>query len=249
MVFEYGVDPGRLELVYNGVSMDRFERRPPLPSRPARALVFSNAAREFGFVHEVRTACSRVGIQVDVVGAASGASVAATEEVLGGYDLVFAKGRAAIEAMASGCAVILCDDRGLGEMVTSRSAERLRALNFGARTLSRDNDVDAIGAEIERYDPADAAVVTDYIRREAGAQAMSERMIEIYESALAVEPATVDWQGEARQLARYLPRVERRMLDELGAFLDAAPVRLGRKALASPQIAPMLRVIRRVLKS
>ena len=37
----------------------------------------------------------------------------------GDYDLVFAKARCALEAMAVGAAVVLCDTHGLGPMVTS----------------------------------------------------------------------------------------------------------------------------------
>ena len=39
------------------------------------------------------------------------------EELLPKYDLVFAKARCALEAMATGCAVVLCDFAGLGSMV------------------------------------------------------------------------------------------------------------------------------------
>ncbi len=55
------------------------------------------------------------------------------ERILPRYDLVFAKGRCALEAMAAGCAVIVCDAVGLGEMVTHGSVEEMRRWNFGAR--------------------------------------------------------------------------------------------------------------------
>jgi len=56
------------------------------------------------------------------VAAIIGATFEQPEEVLPNYDLVFAVGRAAIEAMAIGCAVIVADAYGLGGLVTPVSA-------------------------------------------------------------------------------------------------------------------------------
>lgn len=57
--------------------------------------------------------------------------------MLGGYDLVFAKARCALEAMAVGCAVVLCDVGGLGPLVTRAQVQHLRRWNFGRRTRLR----------------------------------------------------------------------------------------------------------------
>ena len=46
------------------------------------------------------------------------------EAILGDYDLVFAKARAAMEAMATGCAVILCDRVGAGPLVCRANLPR-----------------------------------------------------------------------------------------------------------------------------
>jgi hypothetical protein len=61
--------------------------------------VFSNSIAE-SQVANVRTACQQAGIEIDVLGNHSGNITGTPEDVLGGYDLVFAKGRAALEAMA-----------------------------------------------------------------------------------------------------------------------------------------------------
>ena len=62
----------------------------------------------------LRDACRESGITLDVIGLGSGRGCAAPETVLGDYDLVLAKGRAALEALAIGTAVIVCDAAGLG---------------------------------------------------------------------------------------------------------------------------------------
>jgi hypothetical protein len=136
----------------------------------------------------VRDACAALGIGVDVVGAAAANVIAAPEDVLPQYDLVFAKARCAIEAMAAGCAVILCDAAGSGPMVTMADYEALRAWNFGARTLREALNVAALTSQIRRYDPAAAAEVSRAIRREADLEAAIDRYVAVYEEALA-EPA------------------------------------------------------------
>jgi hypothetical protein len=45
----------------------------------------------------------------------TGSINAKPEEILGGYDLVFAKARSAIEAMAVGTAVVICDRVGCSQ--------------------------------------------------------------------------------------------------------------------------------------
>src|SRR5439155_22994865 len=142
--------------------------RPPLPARPARALVFSNTASDHTHVGAVREACARAGIALDVVGRDAGNPSSSPEALLGAYDLVFAKARAALEALAVGAAVVLCDAAGAGPMVTTAALDRVRALNFGVRTLREPLAPEVIAREIARYDAADAARVSRRIRAEAG---------------------------------------------------------------------------------
>ena len=97
-----------------------------LPPLPLRALVFSNAASEATHLPPVREACARLGIALDVAGLASGRVASRPEDLLPAYDLVFAKARAALEALAVGAAVIVCDAAGLAGRVTTSNLERLR---------------------------------------------------------------------------------------------------------------------------
>jgi hypothetical protein len=185
LVSERGIAPERVEVVLNFVDLDRFRPRPPLPPRPRRALVFSNQASERTFLPAVREACARSGIAVDVIGVASGGPVERPEELLPGYDLVFAKGRAALEALAVGAAVVLCDQAGAGPLVTSGDLDRLRPLNFGIRALRSPVTPDVLASQIERYDPEDAAEVSRRLRATAGIEEAVDRMIGLYEEVLA----------------------------------------------------------------
>ena len=151
-------------VIFNAVDTRRFPERGPLPAAPVRALVFSHYASPGTHEGVVRQACADQGIPADVVGSGRRTGTSTPEAVLGQYDLVFAKARCALEAMAVGAAVVLCDAGGVGAMVTLDELPTLRLWNFGARVLGNRLDPDILAREIRRYDPANAAAVSQIIR-------------------------------------------------------------------------------------
>ena len=166
------------------IDLERFTARPPLPSAPRRALFLSHYAREDTHLPVVREACARRGLRLDVRGYGAGEPVRDPERILGDYDIVFAKARCALEAMAVGSAVVLCDIKGAGPMVTSGELDRLRRLNFGIRTLREEIHADVLEKQIARYDPADAATVTGRIRDIAGRGAALDQITALYEQVI-----------------------------------------------------------------
>jgi glycosyltransferase involved in cell wall biosynthesis len=176
----HGADPARTTVIQNSVDLHRFPRRDALPARPQRALMFSNTATETGYLPIVRAACDRLGIQLDVIGSGFGAVARRPEELLGRYDLVFAKARAALEALATGCAVVVLDQRGMAGLVDTGRLPEWRRWNFGRRLLTQTHDVDRLAAEIDRYDPQDAARCTDLARADYGLDPMVEALLGLY---------------------------------------------------------------------
>jgi hypothetical protein len=158
----------RIDTILNFIDLERFQRRPPLPPRPRRALLFSNYAAEHTHLPVVRGVCRRMGLSLDVAGGMAGKAVANPESILPEYDLVFAKARCALEATAVGCATVLCDSTGAGPMVTTQNFAGLRRMNLGVNALTKPLQPAAIMAEIERYDPAEAKRVSECARQEAG---------------------------------------------------------------------------------
>lgn len=219
---EHGIPAERIRLLHNAVDLERYAPRPPLPPRPRRALVFSNYAADGAHLTALREACAGAGIELAVVGSGSGNSAARPEAVLPDFDLVFAKGRCALEALAVGCAVVLCDIYGLGPMVGSADLPRLRDLNFGRRALQRPVTAAGLAAEIARYDAADAAGVSATIRAEAGLERQLDRLLGLYEEAVRLgSAAPADPAAEGEAAARYLQR----WLPRFGPPADDPPVR------------------------
>src|SRR5258708_34279821 len=100
--------PGRLELILNFLDENRFLPRPPLPVSPRVALVFGNTFDENALT-PIRDACQQCGIELHVRGIAAGCTDSNPGHLLPRYDVVFAKARAAIKAMAVGTADVLCN--------------------------------------------------------------------------------------------------------------------------------------------
>jgi len=193
------ISPDERRVMLNFVDLDRFLPRPPLPPKPRRALIFSNYAQAGGDLAAIQSACTAAGVELDVIGAGVGASETAPETRLAAYDIVFAKARAAIEAMAVGCAVVLCDFAGLGGMVTAAEFRHLRDFNFGAGVLTGKVTHEAVLAELQRYDPVDSAAVSESIRAEAGLESAAADWIALYREILALPPVA-DGLDDQRQL-------------------------------------------------
>ncbi len=209
LVCEHGIPESRVRVLRNAVDLNRFQLRGPLPPRPARALVFSNYATSETHLPAVRAACKRLGLALDVLGSGIGTGRADPEAILGDYDVVFAKGRCALEALASGTSVILCDSLGCGPMVTTSNLTDLRRLNFGFRAFTAAPNTDVLATALEAYDPADAAKVSRQVRDFASLETAVQEYVDLYEEVIAehrqlpaIEPA-----AEARAVAGYLRQV------------------------------------------
>ncbi len=230
LVSESGIDPERVELVSNFVDLRRLHRRrEPLPDAPRRALLFSNQAHlEWGFGKAVHEACARQGLALDTLGVAAGTSSARPGEVLHHYDLVFARGRSAMEAMAAGAVVVLCDGEGLGPLVEGSNVEALAALNFGLGALREPVTADRVALRIRRYAPRHAAAAADWVARHRGLEQAMERLVEVYRQVVE------EWHGAPRPdagaeraaVAAYLSFLSRRRTEEQ-RMLDALHVRAG----------------------
>ncbi len=203
---EHGIAAEHLCVFLNAIDLERFKPRGPLPDRPRRALVFSNNANEHSHLGVVREACDKAGIELNVIGSGVNASTSKPELVLEKYDLVFAKARCALESLAVGAAVILCDVSGSGPLVTTAELEELRRLNFGIRTLREKLNVDLLLREIERFDPHDAAEVSRRVRATAGLDTFIESVLGLYFEIIAehTRAPAPDPLAESRAAAAYL---------------------------------------------
>ena len=184
LLFEHGIPENQIQVSFNFVDLQRFCPRAPLPVLPQRALIFNNHATERTHLPALREACSRLGLKLDVMGAASKTASIRPEKEIGQYDLVFAIGRSALEALAVGTAVVLCSAAGVGPLVTVNELDRLRALNCGIWTLRMPLTPESLIEQISRYDAQDATEVARRIRSTAGRDAVIDELLALYQSVL-----------------------------------------------------------------
>lgn len=201
LVSEEGIAADRVEVVLNPVDATRFPPRPPLPSRPRTALLFSNYASETTHLPVVREACARARLELEVVGAGVGRVVEDPGPLLARVDVVFAKARSALEALVAGASVILCDSTGSGPLVTSREFAALRRRNLGIRTLDRPLAPELLAGEIARYDAVDAALTSDLARASASLPKIVSELEAVLREAVAAEEAAGPPDREAEEIA------------------------------------------------
>lgn len=90
-------------------------------------------------------------------------------------------------------------------MVTAADFDRLRELNFGVRTLRSPLDPDLLLREIGRYNPLDAAEVSQRVRETSGLEPALNRLLALYEEVLEESRCMrPDPDAERQALAAYL---------------------------------------------
>jgi glycosyltransferase involved in cell wall biosynthesis len=206
LVFEHGIPESAVAVIHNGVDLDRFRPRPPLPERPTRAAIFSNYATRSRDTEVVADACAQLGIRLEVIGAGVDNQAPEPALLLPGYDLVFAKARCAMEAMAVGCAVVLLNEgMGLAGLVTPGNVREWHRWNFGRRLLQQPIEAAAVREAIARYRPDDAAAVSSYLRSSGSLAQMADAFETLAETVVAEAAALAprDPREEQREFARF----------------------------------------------
>jgi hypothetical protein len=252
LIFEHAIPEERIRVLFNFVDLQRFKPRAPLPARPKRALLFSNYTSEDERLKLTRGACARAGIELDVVGERISKSCTRPEEILPQYDIVFAKGRAALEALAVGCAVVLYGIARLGPMVTTTEFDRLRPLNFGSRALREPISAEVLSREIARYNSEDAAKVSHRVRATAGRDAIINELIALYQEVITeMNEYGHDTEAEYHAASAYLCYVRtllQQLRDEHLIINNSATMRLQRSLLRVPLLGKMTRSFARLIR-
>ena len=200
-----GIDAARIEQIENAVDLTRYRLREPLPEKPSRALIFSNYATSSTHLLAIREACRRKKIELDVVGIGAGTATKNPELILPRYHLVFAKARCAMEAIATGCAVILCDFAGSGPMVSTQNFDALRRMNFGQGVLTNPLRPEYLEKEMDHYDFSDAAQVSARIREEADLVVAAQRWLQLYATVIKeFDGSPRDFSAEMQAIESYL---------------------------------------------
>jgi len=123
-----GIGSGQIDPIPNAIDLDRFARMREPAAVPTRALVYDDLlSMEAPFVQAVTVELKGADIDVAFVGRRFGRVIENPEQQLLDYDIVFASGRKAIEAIVCGCSVFVI---GTSEPVDLTNFDRMRGTNF-----------------------------------------------------------------------------------------------------------------------
>jgi hypothetical protein len=197
----------QLGFLPNFVDLARFNhvRQPPETLRTA--LLYSSTLSEPRAMAEIQGACDKCDIRLDLGGHLHGKLLSSPETVLPGYDLVFASGRSAMEAIACGCAVIPVAGTRCGSMIAPHNYESVKSLNFSTYITYPDIDRQILAKRIHRYRADACATVTQRLRAELSLDAAACSYESLYHEVLSgVAESTIASaaDSEPAALSRYL---------------------------------------------
>jgi hypothetical protein len=236
MMAESNIAPSEITVFLNGADLSRFSIVRSLPASPVRALIYHKIHEDDNpTVSAIRAAAARCGIELDFLGRRFGKMTDHPENILPNYDIVFASGLSAIEAMACGCAVVILGRTSCGEMVRPENFDRFRQVNFSIAVNSPPPSADRIEAEIRRFRAGDCVQVTERLRREADFGASVTKLVGIYEAVIERHrTSNPDWRAESLATSRYLRKIVPliRMTDD--AFEEGGPSKAAAESSGKP---------------
>jgi glycosyltransferase involved in cell wall biosynthesis len=209
-----GRKPEEIATVPNSVKLERFQRVRDLGPQPRRALLFGNSSIPDENLIKLRQACEQLGLTLDLMGAAFGTTTDSPETLLPEYDVVFAVGRCALEALASGCAVIPFGPTGAIPMVLPDNFALHAAANFVVPDAAKPLTVDFLRETLEKFNRDQAAEVTRLVRSGFSLEQTCRQFEEIYGVVSA------EWRNTGR------PTVDEER-SAMVAYLETLSARLG----------------------
>ncbi len=207
---EFGVPRERIHVVYNAVDMSRLPARTRiLPPKPQRALVI--VKQDGPHLEAIRRACASRNIVPEFIGYPIGRPHPNPLEKIVETDVVIGTARTAIEGAVGGAAVVVADQRGMAGLLTAGNLQHFRANNFGREILTTAVDEDSVGAQLDLYDPADAAAVSKFMRHVGSLDQQIDQIESILVEAVAnfqLPDIEQFRKGLSTYLALHLPRAD-----------------------------------------
>jgi len=180
-----GVDRDRFQLVLNSIDLSRFDAVRQPPARLQTALLYANTGPQARELAEIERACAAQGIKLHRAGLWTGRQEHHPERLLPRFDLVFASGRSALEAAASGCGVIPWSGDMADELLSPSNYARLRGQNMAPTFFSHHKvSEEWIRQQISAWDPDNVTAVTAKVRQDCADRDTAAELAAIYEQVV-----------------------------------------------------------------
>ncbi|MEM7147294.1 MAG: hypothetical protein AAF591_19415 [Verrucomicrobiota bacterium] len=188
------------------VDLARFRVVRQLPEQLKRGLFFNHPeAVSSALASAVSEAASRCGFDICFLDRHYDGHIDSAEALFPEFDLVFASGPSAVEALLCGCAVVVCGDGFCGELVHPENLERLRENEFAVPEDAPPPTAEQIVNEVGCYAVAASEAVSDCMRQAADIRSAVGDLLKIYEETIEIHQAgTASLADEGPAIARYL---------------------------------------------
>lgn len=209
LIVESNLPPERISVCLNSVDLKRFSLVRPPPDKLRKAVIYNKIHdKDSPTLHRIVEAASKLGMELDFIGKNFGRLIHEPEKVLPEYDLVFASGRSAIDALACGCAVVVLGRRGCGPLVVPDNFAFLREVNFTIPVNSAPAQVEKIQQNLLEYDPSRQVEVIARLRKEADFERTIDFMESVYAKCVAEQQhAKTNPEEEVQATYHYLRSV------------------------------------------
>ncbi len=128
--------------------------------------------------------CQKAKLSLDLLGTPFGRPIDRPEHILPDYDVVFAAGRSAIEAVVSGCWVFPLSPYGCAPPLSPETVASWRFHNFVVPEGVGSMDARGIFAELRKWQPRRVQATTELMRRESRFELAVDRLEDIYATLL-----------------------------------------------------------------
>ncbi|MEM7013297.1 MAG: glycosyltransferase [Verrucomicrobiota bacterium] len=181
---ELGLIDGAVAVTPSFVDFERFGEPRRVPEKPVRALVYDKGTAAGKHLDTLSNSCICAGIELDVLADLVGKTSTRPEKLLPNYDLVFATGRAALEALATGCGVITANGGRFGELVTTNNLATMRESNFSVSENDGEQSVELLLGILRSWDWRSLAPVASRLRKELAPETVLEAHLQIYKEVI-----------------------------------------------------------------
>ena len=196
----------RIDLVHSAVDPLRLASTARPAASPERLLVYDDQMLpDSPIVPAIKAAADGLGLSVELAGRRLGRVFGNAGTRLPDYDIVFARGRAAIEAIACGCAVVVVSHDRCGEMVDEGNFDRLREADFSVDATRPPTPAERIGEILRGYSAPTTAALAAMVGSRCDFPAYAAAIESVYRSAIAMHESHVeDIRAEEKAIAAYL---------------------------------------------
>jgi hypothetical protein len=168
----------------NYVDLSRFDPRQELPARPRKWLAVCEKKHGLRLLFRLWLLSLWNNARLTAVGPRVKRRIDNVPAEAAQHDLVFASARCALEAAASGAAVVVVDYRGLAGMLSTANHAQWVGNNLGIDLLTFPTSLSALQAALRCYNPQDAQAVSRLVRQQTDLESGLDRLESIYRSVL-----------------------------------------------------------------